>query len=108
MIHHLLAYHLYKLYGRITRIDTKFSKQYVHILANTGTIDDYKKALIQVNGGLIQAIFGNTETLPLNIMNSDRSLISKLKQKLLWCSRQGKLIDTNELNELMSKLSGGN
>lgn len=94
--------------GRITRMDSKFSKQYVHILANTGTIDDYKKALIQINGALIQAIFGNMETLPLDIINSDRSLIRELKQKLLWCSREGKLIDSSELDKLMKKLSGGN
>lgn len=45
------------------------------------------------------------ETLPINIMNSDRSLISKLKQNLLWCSRQGKLIDKEELDELMNELN---
>ena len=82
--------------GRVTRIDSKFNKQYIHILANTGTIDDYKKALI-----------GNMETLPLDIINTDRSLITQLKQKLLWCSRQGKLITGDELKDLMNKLTGG-
>lgn len=93
--------------GRVTRIDSKFSEQHIHILANKGTIDDYKKALIKINGALIQAIFGNMETLPLEIMNSDRSLVAQLKQKLLWCSRQGKLIDEEELNQLMIKLTKG-
>ena len=44
----------------------------------------------------------------INLFGLTIRIKSKLKQKLLWCSRQGKLIDTNELNELMSKLSGGN
>ena len=91
--------------GRVTRMDSKFNEQHIHLIGNTGTIDDYKKALIQINGSLIQAIFGNMETLPLNLTNTDRTLISQLKQKLLWCSRQGRLISKEELNELMSKLT---
>lgn len=90
--------------GRVTRMDSKFNEQHIHIIGNTGTIDDYKKALIQINGSLIQAIFGNMETLPLDLTNTDRTLISQLKQKLLWCSRQGKLISKEELDELMTKL----
>ena len=91
--------------GRVTRMDSKFSEQHICILSSTGTIDDYKKALIQINGSLIQAIFGNMETLPLDLTNTDRTLIAQLKQKLLWCSRQGKLISKEELDDLMYKLT---
>ena len=44
--------------GRITRMDSKYSEQYIHIIEATGTIDSYKRLLINMNAGLIETIFG--------------------------------------------------
>ena len=89
--------------GRITRIDSKFSEQHIHILECKGTIDTYKRCLININGGLISNIFGNIETLPLELCQVDRTMIRDLKRGLLWASRQGRLLSDTELEEILMK-----
>lgn len=87
--------------GRVTRIDSKFGEQHIHILECKGTIDTYKRCLINVNGGLISNIFGNIETLPLELCQVDRTMIRDLKSGLLWASRQGRLLSDKELEDIL-------
>lgn len=92
--------------GRVTRIDSKYSEQHIHILEVTGTIDSYKRCLVQINGGLIMNMFGKVETLPLEVGQINRNILASLKNSLLWCFKQGRLLDEEEIKELLSK--GGN
>lgn len=89
--------------GRVTRIDSKFSEQHIHIIENTGTIDSYKRCLIQINGGLIMNMFGKMETLPLEVGQLDRNVTKLLKEGLLWCFKQGRLLNEDELNQILNK-----
>lgn len=90
--------------GRITRIDTKFSGQNIHIIESFGTIDTYKRLLIQINGNMIKSLFGNIETLPLELSVSDKNMIYKLKNTLLWAFKHNRLITEEELRKIL----GGN
>lgn len=89
--------------GRVTRIDSKFNKQYIHLLEVQGTIDSYKRCLIQINGGLIMSMFGKMETLPLEVGQIDRDITRLLKQGLLWCFKQKRLLTEKELEKILSK-----
>ena len=89
--------------GRVTRMDSKFNKQYIHLLEVQGTIDSYKRCLIQINGGLIMNMFGKMETLPLEVGQIDRDITRLLKQGLLWCFKQGRLLTEEELEKILSK-----
>ena len=89
--------------GRITRIDSKYNEQYVHILEASGTIDSYKRCLIQINGGLIMSMFGKIETLPLEVGQIDRNLTRQLKQGLLWCFKQNRLLTEEELQQILNE-----
>ena len=103
MIYHLVLKHIYKQYGRVTRIDSKFSKQYIHHLEVSGTIDSYKRCLVQINGGLIESMFGRMETLPLEVGQIDRNITYLLKQGLLWCFKQGRLLTEQELEKILKQ-----
>ena len=87
--------------GRVTRMNSKFDKQYIHFIETVGTIDSYKKYLIQNNIGLISMVFGQMETLPLDLNSKDRAYISQVKDALLWCFKQGRLLTQEELNKLI-------
>jgi len=87
--------------GRVTRIDSKFNQQHIHLLECKGTIDSYKRCLVDINGGLIASIFGNIETLPLELCKADRYMIRDLKRGLLWASRQGRLLTDEELESIL-------
>ncbi len=89
--------------GRVTRIDSKYSEQYVHILEAVGTIDSYKRCLVQINGGLISNMFGKVETLPLEVGQIDRNLTRQLKQGLLWCFKQNRLLTEEELKQILEE-----
>lgn len=89
--------------GRVTRIDSKYSEQYVHILEATGTIDSYKRCLVQINGGLIMNMFGKVETLPLEVGQIDRNVTRQLKQGLLWCFKQRRLLTEEELKQILKE-----
>ena len=88
--------------GRITRIDSKYNEQYIHFIEVVGTIDSYKRYLIQINGGLITSMFGKMETLPLEVGQIDRNVTRQLKQGLLWCFRQGRLLTEDELQKVLN------
>lgn len=87
--------------GRVTRMDSKFNKQYIHILEAVGTIDSYKRYLVQINGGLIMNMFGKMETLPLEVGQIDRNVTRQLKQGLLWCFKQKRLLTEEELEKIL-------
>ena len=89
--------------GRVTRIDSKYNEQYIHLLETAGTIDSYKRYLVQINGGLIMKMFGKMETLPLEAGQIDRNVTRQLKQGLLWCFKQGRLLEESELEEILKE-----
>lgn len=89
--------------GRVTRIDSTYNKQYIHILEVEGTIDSYKRCLVQINGGLIESMFGKIETLPLEVGQIDRNISRQLKQGLLWCFKQGRLLTEEELEHILKE-----
>lgn len=89
--------------GRVTRIDSKYNEQYIHLLETVGTIDSYKRCLIQINGGLIMKMFGKMETLPLEAGQIDRNVTRQLKQGLLWCFKQGRLLEEEELQKILKE-----
>lgn len=88
--------------GRITRMDSKYNKQYIHILEAVGTIDSYKRYLVQINGGLIMNMFGKIETLPLDVGQIDKNITRQLRHSLLWCFKQKRLLTEEELQNLIS------
>ena len=87
--------------GRVTRMDSKYNTQYIHFIEVVGTIDSYKRCLIQINGGLITSMFGKMETLPLEAGQIDRNVTRQLKQGLLWCFKQGRLLTEVELEKVL-------
>ena len=89
--------------GRITRMDSKFSEQHIHIIEATGTIDSYKRLLINMNSNLIETIFGGIETLPVEMLNIDKGMQGLLKKQLLWCFDKEELLDEDEINDLLIK-----
>lgn len=89
--------------GRVTRMDSKYNQQYIHLLETVGTIDSYKRCLIQINGGLIMSMFGKMETLPLEVGQLDRNITRQLKNGLLWCFREGRLLNEEELQKILSE-----
>jgi uncharacterized protein (DUF2225 family) len=95
--------------GRITRVDSTYSQQYIHIIEATGTIDTYKRILINMNANLIETIFGGIETLPMDMLKIDKRVQSMLKSELLWCFKSdGKLISDDELEIKLKELMKGN
>ena len=82
-------------------MDSKFNEQYIHIIETQGTIDSYKRCLVQINGGLIMNMFGKMETLPLEVGQIDRDITRLLKQGLLWCFKQGRLLTEQELEDIL-------
>ena len=79
---------LVQLIGRVTRVDTKYPKQFVYFLEANETIDTYKRLLIQSHSTIIQAIFGEDKNLPY-FGDVDEDIMMKyrtyFKRKLLWC-----------------------
>ena len=84
-------------------MDSKFSEQHIHIIEATGTIDSYKRLLINMNSNLIETIFGGIETLPVEMLNIDKGMQGLLKKQLLWCFDKEELLDEDEINDLLIK-----
>lgn len=89
--------------GRVTRMDSKYNQQYIHLLETVGTIDSYKRCLIQINGGLIMNMFGKMKTLPLEVGQLDKNITRQLKNGLLWCFKENRLLNESELKEILNK-----
>jgi superfamily II DNA or RNA helicase len=73
-----------QLIGRVTRMDTTHSFQYIIILWTKGTIDEYKYLLFQDYATLIKQVLGSDANLPANLSEVDRKNLQKLKDRLLW------------------------
>ena len=54
-----------------------------------------------MHGNLIQDLFGEIETLPVELTVIDQKTQQKLKNKLLWSFRNRKLPTEEELEELL-------
>ena len=89
--------------GRVTRMDSKYSCQNIHTIEAFGTIDTYKRCLIQLNGQLIQDIFGDIETLPVETSQLDKKMVSTLRNGLLWTFKNGRMITDKELDLLLTE-----
>ena len=87
--------------GRITRVDTKFSKQYIHFIEARGTLDTYKKLCISMHGSIIEQLFGDIATLPLDLTLIDGKTQKKLKSKLLWSFKERRLPTEEEILDIL-------
>lgn len=92
-----------QLVGRITRVDTKYDKQYIHFIEASGTIDTYRRLNVSKHGALINDLFGAVETLPVELTIIDDAMQAKLRNKLLWSFRKGSLPTEDEIEKLLSK-----
>ena len=92
-----------QLFGRITRVDSTYSKQYIHFIEARGTLDTYKRLCLTMHSGLITDLFGEIETLPLNLTIIDGKTQQKLKNKLLWSFKQRRLPTDEEIEEILNK-----
>ena len=92
-----------QIIGRITRVDTKFDKQYIEIIEAFGTTDTYKRLCMEKNMKLIESLFGKMNTLPYTTYDNEQKFMSTLRKSLLWAFTRGKLITEEELQEVFSK-----
>lgn len=92
---------LIQLLGRVTRIDSKYNKQFIHFIEAHLTIDTYKRLLISLNGGIINRIFGDIETLPVELTLLDDKIQAKLRNKLLWSFKKDRLPTEEEINDIL-------
>ena len=73
--------------GRITRLNSPYNEQKVHILEVIGTIDSYKRYCIEQHANVVQAVFGRDNTLPdVEALDAElaRDLKRQFKNKFLW------------------------
>lgn len=87
--------------GRITRMDSKYSEQHVHIMEAVGTIDSYKRLCITMNANLIESIFGGIETLPVEMLKIDKGFQGELRKQLLWCFDSDRLLTEQEMKDMI-------
>lgn len=92
-----------QIIGRITRVDTEFSKQYIDIIEAFGTTDTYKRLCMEKNMKLIESLFGKMNTLPYSTYNNEQKFMSTLRRQLLWAFTRGKLITEEELQEVFNR-----
>lgn len=91
-----------QLVGRVTRVDTKYPKQYIHFIEAMGTVDTYRRLNISMHGAIINKIFGEVETLPVELTTIDTKMQQRLKNKLLWSYKNRKLPTEEEIEELLN------
>ena len=91
-----------QLIGRVTRVDTKYPKQYIHFIEARGTVDTYRRLNVSLHGNLIQNLFGEIETLPVELTIIDNKTQQKLKSALLWSFKTRKLPTEDEIEKLLS------
>jgi superfamily II DNA/RNA helicase len=70
--------------GRITRMNSKFSKFNIYVLEADQTIDTYKKMRLQANMALIKAVLGGKNTLPVEMLILSQEDKEAMKDKFLW------------------------
>ena len=91
-----------QLFGRITRTDTKFNKQYIYTIEAEGTIDTYKRLCLDMHTSLITQLFGPMATLPYSLNLIDNNIQKKLRNKLLWSFKTKKLPTEDEINRILN------
>ena len=89
--------------GRITRVDTEFSEQYIDIIEAFGTTDTYKRLCMEKNMKLIESLFGKMNTLPFTTYDNDQKFMSTLRKALLWAFMRGRLITEEELEDVFHR-----
>lgn len=92
-----------QIIGRITRVDTTFSKQYIDIIEAFGTTDTYKRLCMEKNMKLIESLFGKMNTLPYTTYDNEQRFMSTLRRQLLWAFTKNKIITEEELNGIFDK-----
>lgn len=97
-----------QIIGRITRVDTKFDKQYIDIIEAFGTTDTYKRLCMEKNMKLIESLFGKMNTLPYTTYDNEQRFMSTLRRSLLWAFTRGKLITEEELQGVFNKFEDWN
>ncbi len=91
--------------GRITRVDTKFDKQYIEIIEAFGTTDTYKRLCMEKNMKLVESLFGKMNTLPYTTYNNEQKFMSTLRKSLLWAFKKGSLVTKEELDDIFQKFN---
>lgn len=89
--------------GRITRVDTKYSEQYIDIIEAFGTTDTYKRLCMEKNMKLVESLFGKMNTLPYTTYNNEQKFMSTLRRTLLWAFKKGTLVTREELEDIFKK-----
>ena len=92
-----------QIIGRITRVDTKFDKQYIDIIEAFGTTDTYKRLCMEKNMKLIESLFGKMNTLPYTTYDNEQKFMSTLRRTLLWAFTKGRIVTEEELKEVFNK-----
>ena len=82
--------------GRVTRLNTKYDQFNVYFIEVDGTIDSYKRMLIQDRMNVIEALFGGDDTIPIDVKELDRTFIREIRRDFLW-----------SLNELKRRVKSG-
>lgn len=95
-----------QMVGRVTRMDSKFDHQDIYFIEAEGTSDTYRRILLQMNGSLINQIFGKVNTLPLELKFIDKKRSKQLRDALLWSFKAGKLA-TQDVIDRIVKLDDG-
>lgn len=91
--------------GRITRVDTKFDRQYIDIIEAFGTTDTYKRLCMEKNMKLVESLFGKMNTLPYTTYNNEQKFMSTLRKSLLWAFKKGSLVTKEELDDIFQKFN---
>ena len=92
--------------GRITRVDTKYDKQYIEIVEAFGTTDTYKRLCMEKNMKLVESLFGKMNTLPYTTYNNEQKFMGILRRTLLWAFKKGDLVSKEELEDLFKRFEG--
>ena len=90
-----------QMVGRVTRMDSKFDHQDIYFIEAEGTSDTYRRILLQMNGQLINQIFGKVNTLPLELTTVDKKISKQLRNALLWSFKKGKLATPDVIERII-------
>ena len=88
--------------GRVTRMDSKFDHQDIYLIEAKGTSDTYRRILLQMNGQLINQLFGSINTLPLEMNFIDKKRSKQLRDALLWSFKAGKLATQDVIDRILN------
>lgn len=90
-----------QMVGRVTRMDSKYDHQDIYFIEAEGTSDTYRRILLQMNGQLINQIFGKVNTLPLEMKFIDKKISKQLRNALLWSFKQRKLATKEVIDRII-------